>query len=137
MDTAKNVEIVKAAYAAFLRADIPGVLALLDDNVDWQPVVGAAPYVPTSGARRGKAQVAEFFGLVARSLNFTQFEPREYVAERDRVVALGHYAATTESGRIESDFVMIFTVRNGRVVAYQEFSDSAQLNAAFVPVAVA
>jgi uncharacterized protein len=137
MDTTKNIEIVKAAYAAFLRADIAGVLALLDDNVDWKPVVGAAPYVPTSGARRGTAQVAEFFGLLARSIHFTQFEPREYVAERDRVVALGHYAATTEGGRIDSDFVMIFTLRNGKVVAFQEFADSAQLNAAFMPVAVA
>ncbi len=136
MDTSENVEIVKAAYAAFLRGDVPALLALMDENIDWKPVTGAAPHVPTAGARRGTAQVAEFFKAVAQSFNFTQFEPREFVAERDRVVALGHYAATTTSGRIESDFVMVFTIRNGKVTAFQEFTDSAQLNAAFAPVAV-
>jgi ketosteroid isomerase-like protein len=136
MDTSKNVEIVKAAYAAFLRGDVPALIGLMDENVDWKPVTGAAPYVPTAGHRRGTAQVAEFFKTVAQSMNFTQFEPREFVAERDRVVALGHYAATTASGRIESDFVMVFTVRNGKVTAFQEFGDSAQLNAAFAPVSV-
>jgi ketosteroid isomerase-like protein len=131
-----NTEIVKAAYAAFLRADIPALLALVDENVEWRAVNGAASYVPTSGLRRSKAQVAEFFEQVAKAFNFTTFEPREFVAERDRVVTLGRYAATTPTGRIESDFVMVFTVRNGKIVWFQEFSDSAQLNAAFAPVAV-
>ncbi len=136
MDTVNNTEIVRAAFVAFLRKDIPALLALLDESVDWKPVTGAASYVPTAGHRRGKAQVAEFFGVVGQSFNFTQFEPREFVAERDRVVTLGHYAATTASGQMESDFVMVFTVRSGKIVAFQEFADSAQLNAAFAPVAV-
>jgi ketosteroid isomerase-like protein len=31
----------------------------------------------------------------------------------------------------ESDFAMVFTVRNGKVTAFQEFTDSAAINAAY------
>jgi ketosteroid isomerase-like protein len=132
MQEAQNTKLVQDAYASFLRGDTAGVLALLDDQVDWRPVIGAGRHVPTSGARRGTAQVAEFFKQVAASTTFSRFEPREYVAQGDKVVALGHYTATTSGGgAFDSDFVMIFTVRGGKIVAFQELLDSAALNAAF------
>jgi uncharacterized protein len=137
MDTTKNTEIVKAAFAAFLRGDVQSLLAMMDESVEWKPITGAAPHVPHAGVRRGKSQVGEFFAILGRSLTFTQFEPTEYIAERDRVVALGRYAATTAGGNMASEFVMIFTVRSGKIVAFQEFSDSAQLNAAYSPATVA
>ena len=133
----QNTELVQRAYAAFLRGDIQTVLDSLDDNVVWQAVIGAAPTVPTRGERRGKAAVAEFFTQLAATVNFSRFEPREYVAQGDNVVALGHYTATTQvGGSFDSDFVMIFTIRNGRVVQFREFLDVAALNAAFAPKAV-
>ena len=42
------------------------------------------------------------------------------------------------SGRsYEHDWVMVFTVRNGKITNFQEFTDSAALNAAFEPARVA
>jgi uncharacterized protein len=132
MQEAQNTQVVKNAYAAFLAQDINALLGLIDEQVIWKPVVGAGKAVPNAGERRGRAAVAEFFQITGESYQFTQFEPREYVAQGDRVVALGHYAAKTSAGgSIESDFVMIFTVRNGNVTEFQEFSDSAALNAAW------
>ena len=93
---------------------------------------GAGQHVPTSGERRGKAQVGESFKQVAQTVNFSRFEPEEFIAAGDKVVALGHYTATTSIGKkFNSDFAMVFTVRNGRVVEFQEFTDSAALNAAY------
>ena len=100
-------------------------------------VTGAGPHVPTAGERRGRKSVGEFFRIVGESVDFSRFEPREFVAQGDKVVALGHYAAKTPSGRgFESDFVMVFTVRNGKIVQFQEFSDSAAINAAYDAVTV-
>jgi ketosteroid isomerase-like protein len=94
-------------------------------------VYGAGPHVPTSGERHGKAQVGEFFKQVAQNVNFSRFEPKEFIATGDKVVALGHYTATTPIGKkFDADFAMVFTVRNGRVVEFQEFTDSADVNAA-------
>src|SRR5215211_4342376 len=45
------------------------------------------------GLRQGKAAVAKFFEQVNETTSFQQFEPREYVAQGDTVVALGHYRA--------------------------------------------
>ena len=132
MQEAQNTKVVQEAYAAFGRGDVQGILDRLTDDVIWNGVYGAASYVPTSGERRGKAAVATFFKQVAETVSFSVFEPKEFVAQGDRVVALGHYAAKSPAGRtFESDFVMVFTLRNGKVVRFQEFTDSAAVNAAY------
>ena len=133
MSEAQNTRVVQDAYAAFGRGDIPALLGLMADGIHWQPVIGTASHVPFSGERSGKAGVAEFFKRVAETEDFQQFEPREFVAQGDKVVAIGHYRATAKAtGRtFDSDFVMVFTLRDGKVVAFREFTDSAAVNAAF------
>ncbi|HVQ12411.1 MAG TPA: nuclear transport factor 2 family protein [Vicinamibacterales bacterium] len=132
MQETQNTKVVQDAYAAFGRGDVQGILDRLDDGIVWKGVYGAGPHVPTSGERRGKAQVGEFFKQVAQTVNFSRFEPKEFIATGDKVVALGHYTATTTIGKkFDSDFAMVFTVRNGRVIEFQEFTDSAAVNAAY------
>lgn len=135
MREAENTTLVKQAYAAFGRGDIQGVLDTLHPDVVWTAVIGASAAVPTAGERRGRGAVAEFFAALGRSMTFEVFEPREFVAQGDKVVALGHYRARTGAGRpFESDWVMIFTIADGKVTRFQEFTDVAALNAAFEAV---
>jgi len=132
MQEAQNTKVVQETYAAFARGDIQGILDRLTDDIIWKPVHGAASYVPTSGERRGRPAVATFFKQVAENVNFTTFEPKEFVATGDKVVALGHYTAKTPIGKsFDSDFVMVFTLKNGKVTEFQEFSDSAAIDAAY------
>src|SRR4029453_12176384 len=89
-----NIEIAKNGYAAFGRGDIAGILELLADEIEWTtPGEG----VPTQGPRRGVAEVARFFEIVGRTWNFTAFEPREYIASGDTVVAIGNYKAVARA----------------------------------------
>jgi hypothetical protein len=133
MSEAQNTKVVQDAYAAFGRGDIPTLLGYMTDDVHWRPVIGTAKHVPFSGERKGKAGVAEFFKQVAESEDFQQFEPREFVAQGDTVVAIGHYRAVTKAtGKtFASDFAMVFTLRGGKVATFREFTDSAGINAAF------
>lgn len=133
MSEADNTKVVQAAYAAFGRGDIPALLGYMSDDVHWRPVIGTETHVPFSGERKGKAGVAEFFKIVADTEEFQQFEPREFVAQGDTVVAIGHYRAVTKgTGKtFDSDFVMVFTLRGGKVVAFREFTNTAAVNAAF------
>ena len=133
MSEAENTKVVRDAYAAFGRGDITTLLGYMTDDVQWQPVIGTGTHVPFSGARTGKAAVAEFFKQVAETEDFEQFEPREFVAQGDMVVAIGHYRAKTKAtGRtFDSPFAMVFTLRNGKIAAFREFTDSAAINAAF------
>lgn len=137
MQEASNTRVVQDAYAAFGRNDVAGILATLDDNVVWKAVHGAGPHVPTGGERRGKAAVTEFFRILGETTQFERFEPREFIAQGDRVVVLGSYAARTSAGgRFESEWVMLFAFRGGKIAEFQEFTNTAALNAAFEAVAV-
>jgi ketosteroid isomerase-like protein len=132
MQETQNTKIVQDAYAAFGRGDIATILGLLSEQVVWKGVYGAAAHVPTSGERHGRAAVAEFFKQVADNVEFSSFEPREFVATGNKVVALGHYRATTPIRKtFDADFAMVFTLKDGQVVEFQEFTDSAAINAAY------
>jgi hypothetical protein len=122
---------------ALARQDFPAIIDRLDDSIVWKGVYGAGPHVPTSGERHGKNQVAEFFKQVAANANFSRFEPKDFIATGDKVVALGHYTATPPLGKkFDSDFAMVFTFRSGKIVEFQEFMNSAALDAAYAVAAV-
>jgi uncharacterized protein len=132
MQEAHNTKVVQDAYAAFGRGDTQTLLTYFADDIVWNAVYGTGSHVPTSGERRGKAAVAEFFKQVAEYVNFSRFEPKEFIATGDKVVALGHYTATTPMKQsFDSDFAMVFTLRNGKVTHFQEFCNSAAINAAY------
>ncbi len=129
----QNTKLIQDAYAAFGRGDIPTLLGYLDDSIVWSAIHGASPAMPTSGVWQGKTRVAEFFQKLAGEQTFHAFEPREFIAQGDTVVVLGHYESTfTHNGKkFASDWVMVFTVSNGKITRFREYADSAALNAAF------
>jgi hypothetical protein len=137
MQEEQNTKIVQAGYAAFGSRNIPALLDLLDDSIVWQGVVGSQSHVLPSGVRHGKSAVAEFFRLIDEHQTFHAFEPRQFVAQGDTVVVLGHYNISHKStgGKVDTDWVMVFKLANGKIVRFQEFSDSAAVNAAWKPAA--
>ena len=133
MSAAENTQRVKESYAAFQRGDIASILATLDDNIEWQGVIGTEGVLPQAGVRKGKAAVQEFFKHVAETTDFKSFEPLEFIAEGDQVAVVGRYTARVKpTGKnVESGWVMLFTFKNGKVVKFREYTDSAQLVKAF------
>jgi ketosteroid isomerase-like protein len=104
MQDEQNTKVVQDAYAAFGRGDVQGILDKLDDRNVWRGVYGAGPHVPTAGERRGKVQVGEFFKQLAENVRFSRFEPTEFIASGGKVVALGHYRATTPASTNEPGY---------------------------------
>lgn len=131
----RNLQIVQEAYAAFGRRDIGGVLASLSDDIVWESMTGAGPHVPHAGRRTGKRAVSEFFETLLTTLDYQRFEVREFIAQGDRVVVLGSYAATPRStgNYVEADWVMVFRLRDGLVTDFREFTDTAGVSAAYEP----
>ena len=123
--------VVQQAYQHFKNGDIQSVLGLLSEDVEWTQF--EIEGVPFSGTRRGPERVGEFFSQVFDTEEPLHFEPREFVAQGDKVVALGDYAWRVKStGReYETDFVHVFTVRDGKVAKYQEFMDTAVVGWAY------
>jgi uncharacterized protein len=131
MSEQENTGLVQQAYGYFQNGDIPAVLETLSEDVEW--VVPRPEGVPLGGTYNGVEEVGQFFSSLGDTQEARQFEPREFVAQDDRVVALGHYAWHVKStGREwESDFAHVFTVHDGKVTRFQEYTDSAALAEAF------
>jgi uncharacterized protein len=127
----QNVAIVQAAYNNFKNGDLPALLSLVSDEVNWQlpEITGVA----LTGKRTGVDSVAEFFATVARDQDVIEFSPGEFVAQGDKVVSLGHYKwRVKETGReFEPDFAHVFTIRDGKIAAFQEYFDTAVAAAAY------
>lgn len=119
--------LIRSLYEAFGRGDADAVLGALDDEVQWNeaegsPLAADNPYV-------GRQQVGE--GVIGRLVGdyegFT-VTPRTYVSEGDHVVVLGRYTGTRkDSGRrLDAQFVHHWTVGDGRVKRFQQYTDTAQ-----------
>jgi ketosteroid isomerase-like protein len=122
----QNTQAVQQAFAAFGRGDIPALLQMLSPDVEWV-ADGPPDILPWAGVYRGPEQAGQFFMNLAGAVEFQQFEPREFIAQGDRVVVLGHTRSTLKSnGRTnEQDWVMVFTVRNGKIAYYRYLEDTA------------
>ena len=131
MTPEKNTEIVKSAYAAFKKGDMDGLLRLYADDVSWE--IYGPPTIPTAGTRKGLAGVREFFGTLDSAMAVQSFEPREFIAQGDQVVVLGDYSwKVKKTGRtFASTFAHVSTVKDGKIVRFREYTDTAGAVAAF------
>lgn len=124
----RNVETVKAAYAAFGRGNIPAILALLADDVAWEHDWGAATlkwYRP----RRGPADVAGFFQTLA-DFDFLLFEPANLLEGGNQVVAVTHVELTVKSNgkRFKDLEAHLWTFGpDGKVTGFRHLTDTHQL----------
>ena len=123
-------EIVQAMYGAFGRGDIPALLEMLSDDVEWthQGSIGLA-YM---GTFRGKQAVAQWFGHVAELDGIQAFEPREFLAGPDHVTVLGwERTQALPAGKVfETDWIHVFNVRDGKCTRFIGVYDTAAVAAA-------
>ena len=80
MSEQQNLDAVRSVYAAFGRADLEGILGVLDPEVSWR--TPGSPDLPTGGLRRGVAEVREFFPTSAEDLRRSGFMPYSFLVAR-------------------------------------------------------
>lgn len=137
MNPQDNVKIAQQAYANFKAGNIPSLLNLVDDSVEW--ILPEVAGVAISGTREGREEVADFFRTLGETQEVISFEPRQFIAQNDLVVALGSYSFRVRATRqqFESDWAHVFTIQNGRITRFQEFADTAAVAVAYRTAAAA
>jgi uncharacterized protein len=117
--------IIEQAYAAFGRQDIPALLELVADEVDFECVAPAS--LPYAGKRKTRAEVADFFDALPKADAIHVFEPREFIEAGEHVVVLGWEKSTAldTNKDFETEWVHVFTVRNDKIVRWRGFFDTA------------
>jgi ketosteroid isomerase-like protein len=135
MSEKENVQVVQKMYAAFAQKYIPAVLDTLSDDVDWQsPVTRTQPdEISWSKPRKGREEVGLFFKEMAEKVEPERLEPLEITAQGDRVVVEGKNRGIVRStGKpYEHDWVMIFTIRQGKITTFRHYYDSIDIRLAF------
>ena len=126
----ENIKLVQQIYQHFKRGDIKALLNQLSVNIEWQ--LPEIENVPFAGRRRGHEEMGQFFESLVDTQEIQHFDPREFIARGDKVLALGHYAWRVKSTGREfgGDFAHVFTVLDGKVVKFHEYMDTAAAAAA-------
>jgi uncharacterized protein len=132
MSEEANVQAAQAGYAAFGRGDMPAILEMLADDIEWVDP-GPAGVLPTAGTHHGKDAVMAWFGTLGGNVDFEVFEPREFIAQGDKVVALIHAEATIRNTgkKMVQDEAHVWTFRDGKVARIQLYLDTAAMVAAY------
>jgi hypothetical protein len=122
-----NLRVVQDFYAAIARGDGPAAISLMDPSIVWNeaesfPYADRNPYI-------GPGAVAEgvFFRL-ATEWNQFQALPDEFLDAGDTIVVRGRYRGTyiATSKALDSQFAHVWHLRNGKVKAFQQYTDTAQ-----------
>jgi uncharacterized protein len=115
--------VVQEVFRCFAAHDVPGLMALLDENIEWhEPDVD----VPWRGIHRGHDGFMAWLHIIGRELSDLAVQPHEFIATDGTVVVLGHESArVTATGRTyHSDFAFVFRVRNAKLASFRAYHDT-------------
>ena len=125
MSSEENVQTVKDFFAAIGRGDRDGLLALVAADIEW--IIPGEDW-PLAGTHRGHAGLADVLQKASKTME-TSTEPREFIAQGDRVLvvgfARGKIKATNKT--FKDDWVFDITVQNGKLTKIREYIDTQAL----------
>jgi ketosteroid isomerase-like protein len=126
-----NTKLIQTMYAAFGAGDIQTILDLLSPDVEWT-LTGPAG-IPYSGKKVGPSQVLTFFQSLATTQEHHKLTIDVYIAQGDHVATTGRYSALVKAtGKlIDGPVAHVFTIKNGKVVKFLDFVDTAQMADAY------
>ena len=96
MSSDDNIKLIRTAYEAFGRGDLPAVLEVIHDNCDWG-VEASGQIAPYYGIRHGRAEILAFFQQLASTFAVERFEPTVIAGDGDDVLAVVAYAITSNA----------------------------------------
>ena len=119
----ENAQLLRQAYAAFARGDVPTVLQILADEITWH-VPGRSPL---SGDYKGHDEVVGFF---ARSMELSggtlRVDVDEIVADGERVIVLTTVSAQRNGRHWSTPEVHVWRVVDGRATEFCEYQGDQQ-----------
>jgi hypothetical protein len=121
-----NVSIVKGFYDSVAGGDLEGALALLAPDCAWKEMDGfpyRGTYYGPDGVRAG------VFARLGADWDGFRLEIDEIVDGGDVLAGVGTYSGTYRAtGRpMEARVVHVWRVRDGKVVAFEQFTDTLRV----------
>lgn len=132
-----NIDLAKQLYDLFGRGDIPGVLGLFDPQIEWREAEGT-PYQPDGAPWTGPdAVLNKLFVRIGAEWDGFTVTPRAFTVTDRGVLMEGRDTGTDKSTghAVDAQVAHHLTMRDGKLTGFQQYVDTAALQAAMTPAA--
>lgn len=134
----ENVALLREAYRLWNDTKAGSVdhwMAIMADQVDFRSLAQGGGGLKFSRDRSSKEEVGGYFRDMCDTWEMIHYTPDEFIAEGDRVAVLGrcgwkHRATGRSMETPKADF---FRFRDGKIISFREFFDTAAAFAAAQP----
>jgi ketosteroid isomerase-like protein len=127
MDRTKTIQDI---YAAFARGDVLFILDRLTDGVRFEN--SDSPELPHHGTYTGKQEITRFFGNIGGAFEVKSFDPADYRAMGDEVIAFGAWSCVArDTGKpFTAQWAMRFRFDGDKITFAHVYEDTAVTAAA-------
>ena len=131
MDTAKLIAQVRKNFSDFAAGNAETFFDSIHPDVVWE--VSSPPNHPALGVHKGKAAFRKIFEEVLPLVEFEHLEVVEVLGAGDRTAAIyRERVRVVATGKtLEQEIVMGNRWKDGKIIEYREYIDSAALEEAF------
>ena len=127
----ENVNTVRGMYEAFGTGDIPTVIAALDPQIEWWEAenfiyADKNPYVGPNSVLEG------VFMRIGGEWEGFAVSPKEVLDAGETVIGHGYYSGTYRrtGKKVRAQFAHLFSFRDGKIIKFQQYTDTAQFKEA-------
>jgi uncharacterized protein len=126
-----NSKLAESFYAAMGRGDFPAAIGLIDPQVVWNEAENFV-YADKNPYLGLDAVLAGVFGRLGADWDGFSAVPQEIVDGGDTVVVFGRYGGVYKAtgAKVDAQFVHVFRFKDGKVVGFQQYTDTAQFKEA-------
>ena len=124
---AENERLAALVLAAYNRWAIEPVLAELDDEIEWRPVIPMLLGGEATGYR-GQDAVRRMFGEIRDGVAEVRIELSEVRDLGDRILGIGHMESRGKASGAVTDTPWAFVahLRDGKLLRVQTYLDPAE-----------
>jgi hypothetical protein len=110
-------------------------MEIMADDISLGSLANGSPEMPFSASRSNKSQILDYLEELNRDWDMVSFDMNDFIAQGDRVVAIGRVAWRNKAtGKIaDTPKVDVWRFRDGKAVDFLEFYDTALSFAAATP----
>jgi uncharacterized protein len=135
---ADNIALLKRAYSDWDNSKGAGtdfMMNLFHKDVQFTSLADGAEEVAFTSSRKGKEEFLTYIDGLTRDWEMIFYRVDDYVAQGDRVVAIGSTSWRNKKTRkiMTTRKVDIWRIKSGKAVEFAEYYDTAKLIAAALP----
>jgi uncharacterized protein len=123
----ENMGVIRGMYESFSKGDVTSVLGQMHQNIEWREAENFI-YADRNPYHGPQAVLEGVFMRLASEWADFRVMPEEWLDAGNHIVVLGTYSGRhQEAGReVRAQFAHIWGVTHGRVVRFQQYTDTKQ-----------